>query len=112
MRTRGPGCEGDFRRRDRAPHQAVKDLRCEAVMNHRAPLTIYRHAIVLIHLIARQHQDHLQPRKSAHKATVFLTETNHRLSGDEREVHAGRGSATGGGFPAPAQTTTTLASIW
>ena len=67
----------------------MNHLRCEAVVNHRAPITIYGHTIVVIHLVTGQHQDHLHPRKGAHKATMFLTEPNHRLGGGKGEVHAG-----------------------
>ena len=49
---------------------------------------VHGHAILRCGTVAREHENHLQPRKGAHELAVTRAEARHALRGDEREVHA------------------------
>ena len=56
---------------------------------HRELKLWYGYAVVIVHLVASQHEDHLEPRKRVHHTAVFFAEAGHRFGRCKGKVHAG-----------------------
>ncbi len=85
----GPRGEEDARRRQRALGQRPADGRREAVVDDGLSAAIDVDAVTLDRVIARQDQDHLQPRERLHHPAVVGPEAGQALGRGERKVHAG-----------------------